>query len=43
MTIEKMLPLGNLNLAPGQYTIRLKVTDKLKNQSLTQSAQFSIT
>ncbi|WP_321474511.1 GWxTD domain-containing protein [uncultured Paludibaculum sp.] len=43
MTIEKMLPLDNLKLAPGQYTLRLKVTDKLRNQSLTQSAQFSIT
>lgn len=43
MTIEKMLPLANLKLAPGQYTLRLKVTDKLRNQSLTQSAQFSIT
>ncbi len=40
MTIEKLLPLQSL--APGQYTLRLKVTDKLKNQSLTQSAQFSV-
>jgi 5-hydroxyisourate hydrolase-like protein (transthyretin family) len=40
LTIEKLLPLQNL--APGQYTLRLKVTDKLKNQSLTQSAQFSV-
>lgn len=43
MTIEKMLSLGKLNLPKGQYTLRLKVTDKLRNQSLTQSAQFSIT
>jgi GWxTD domain-containing protein len=40
VTVEKLLPLQNM--APGQYTLRLKVTDKLKNQTLTQSAQFSI-
>lgn len=40
MTIEKLLPLGSME--PGQYTLKVKVTDKLKNQSLTQSAQFSI-
>jgi len=39
-TIEKLLPLQNLDA--GQYTLRVKVTDKLKNQTLTQSAQFSI-
>jgi len=41
VTIEKLLPLTNME--PGQYTIKVKVTDKLKNTSLTQSAQFSIT
>lgn len=40
MTVEKLLPLGSME--PGQYTLKLKVTDKLRNQSLTQSAQFSI-
>lgn len=40
LTVEKLLPLQSL--APGQYTLRLKVTDKLKNQTLTQSAQFSV-
>ena len=40
LTVEKLLPLQSL--APGQYILRLKVTDKLKNQSLTQSAQFSV-
>jgi GWxTD domain-containing protein len=40
LTIEKLLPLGSMD--PGQYTLKVKVTDKLKNQSLTQSAQFSI-
>jgi hypothetical protein len=41
VTIEKLLPLGTL--APGQYTIRLKVTDKNRNQTLTPSAQFTVT
>ena len=33
VTIEKLLPLDTLT--PGQYTIRLKVTDKNRNQTLT--------
>jgi GWxTD domain-containing protein len=41
MTIEKLLPLQTLE--PGRYVIRLKVNDKVKNQTLTQSAEFSIT
>jgi hypothetical protein len=40
LTVEKLLPLQNL--APGQYTLRLKITDNLKNKTLTQSAQFSV-
>jgi len=39
-TIEKLLPLANFE--PGKYTLRVKVTDKLKNASLTQSAQFTV-
>ncbi len=41
VTIEKKLPLKSL--APGKYTLKLKFTDKLKNQSLTPSAQFTVT
>jgi hypothetical protein len=41
VTIEKLLPLKDL--APGQYTIRIKVTDKNRNQVLTPSAQFTVT
>jgi hypothetical protein len=41
VTVEKKLPLKAL--APGKYTLKLKVTDKLKNQSLTPSAQFTVT
>jgi GWxTD domain-containing protein len=41
VTVEKKLPLKTL--APGKYTLKLKVTDKLRNQSLTPSAQFTVT
>jgi hypothetical protein len=41
VTIEKLLPLKTLQ--PGQYTLRLKVTDKNRNQTLTPSVQFTIT
>ena len=41
VTVEKKLPLKSL--PPGKYTLKLKVQDKLKNQSLTPSAQFTVT
>ncbi|MBV8708294.1 MAG: hypothetical protein JO028_13980 [Acidobacteriaceae bacterium] len=41
VTVEKKLPLKTLS--PGKYTLKLKVTDKLKNQSLTPSAPFTVT
>jgi hypothetical protein len=41
ITIEKFLPLQSFS--PGQYTLRVKVTDKNRNQVLTQSAQFTVT
>ena len=41
VTIEKFLPLSSFT--PGQYTLRVKVTDKNRNQVLTQSAQFTVT
>ncbi len=41
VTVEKILPLRDL--APGQYTLRMKVVDKLKNQTLTPTATFTIT
>jgi GWxTD domain-containing protein len=41
VTVEKFLPLSGF--APGQYTLRVKVTDKNRNQVLTQSAQFTVT
>jgi hypothetical protein len=41
ITIQKLLPLKDL--APGDYTIQLKVTDRKNNQVLTPSAKFTIT
>ena len=42
VTIEKLLPLTELD--PGQYKLNIKVTDKLRspNQTLTQSATFTV-
>ena len=39
--IEKLLPLKDL--APGQYTLKMKVTDHKRNQTLTPSASFTVT
>jgi hypothetical protein len=41
VVIEKLLPLQNL--APGQYTLKMKVVDKKRNQTLTPSATFTVT
>jgi GWxTD domain-containing protein len=41
VTVEKKLPLKSL--APGPYILKLKVTDKLKNQTLTPTADFIVT
>jgi hypothetical protein len=40
-TVEKVLPLGNME--PGQYTIRMKVLDRNRNQTLTPTATFTVT
>ena len=40
VTVEKVLPLQNLE--PGQYTIRMKVTDRRRNQTLNPSATFTV-
>ncbi len=40
ITIEQVLPLKNMD--PGQYTLRIKVTDSVKNQSLTPSVNFTV-
>jgi len=41
VTVEKLLPLQKLQ--PGQYTLKLKIVDKNRNQTLTPSAQFTVT
>jgi GWxTD domain-containing protein len=41
VTIEKLMPLTGL--APGTYTLKVKITDKNRNQTLTPSAQFTVT
>jgi GWxTD domain-containing protein len=40
VTIEKVLPLQNL--APGEYTLKMRVTDRRSNQVLTPSATFTV-
>jgi hypothetical protein len=41
ITVEKILPLKNLE--PGQYTIRMKVMDRNRNQTVNPSATFTVT
>ncbi len=41
MTVEKLLPLKTFE--PGSYTLRMKVVDKIRNQTLTPSATFTVT
>lgn len=41
VTIEKLLPLKSL--APGQYELKMKVTDKVRNQTVTPTAKFTVT
>jgi hypothetical protein len=41
VTVEKLLPLDKLQ--PGQYTLKLKITDRNRNQTLTPTAQFTVT
>jgi GWxTD domain-containing protein len=40
VTVEKLLPLQSLE--PGQYTLKMTVTDKNNNQVLTPSANFTV-
>ena len=41
VTVEKLLPLSKMQ--PGQYTLKLKIIDKNRNQTLTPTAQFTVT
>ena len=40
VTVEKLLPLKNIT--PGEYTLKMKVTDKNRDQTLTPSATFKV-
>jgi len=40
VTVEKLLPLETLD--PGQYTLKMKVVDKNRNQTLTPTANFTV-
>lgn len=40
VTVEKLLPLAKLE--PGQYTLKMKVTDRIRNQVVTPSATFTV-
>ena len=40
-TVEKLLPLKSFE--PGSYTLRMKVVDKIRNQTLTPTATFTVT
>jgi GWxTD domain-containing protein len=40
VTIVKLLPLQSM--VPGQYTLRMKLTDNIKKQTLTPSVNFTV-
>ncbi|HYL73118.1 MAG TPA: GWxTD domain-containing protein [Bryobacteraceae bacterium] len=40
VTVEKLLPLQSLD--PGQYTLKMTVVDKNRNQTLTPTANFTV-
>ena len=42
VTVEKLLPLKKFQFEPGQYTLKMKVTDKTSNQILNESATFTV-
>jgi hypothetical protein len=42
VVIEKMVPLDKLNLEPGQYKLSLKLTDDVRNETMTPTATFKV-
>ena len=40
VTLEQLLPLKSLQ--PGQYTLKMKVTDSIKKQTLTPNVSFTV-
>ncbi len=43
VTVEKFLSIKDWKLTPGSYTLRVRVTDRKRNQSLPLTAQFTVT
>ena len=41
LAVEHLLPLKGLE--PGEYTLKMKVVDNMRNQTLTPSATFTVT
>jgi hypothetical protein len=42
VVIEKMLPLDKLGLEPGSYKLSLKLTDNVRNETMTPTATFKV-
>jgi GWxTD domain-containing protein len=40
LTLEKVMPLSSLQ--PGKYTVQIKVTDNVKNQTVSPTAAFEV-
>jgi len=40
LTLEKVMPLRSLQ--PGRYTVQIRVTDNVKNQTLTPTSAFEL-
>src|SRR5260370_20818636 len=40
VTIERLLPLATLQ--PGKYSLEVNATDKLSNQNISRSAEFTV-
>jgi hypothetical protein len=40
VTVQRLQPLENLS--PGPYTLRVTITDNNRNQTLAESAQFTV-
>jgi hypothetical protein len=43
VTVEKFLSIKDWKLTPGSYTLKVRVTDKNRNQALPLTAQFTVT
>jgi GWxTD domain-containing protein len=40
VVVEKLIPLASF--APGSYTLKLRVTDRIRNQTISPSADFTV-